>query len=81
MFIVYIPSFRSQSYDRSVCSKKANSPQSVIICFLFQNPVFFFSFRSSSNCLRLLPRLPSISILLSTFPSVTCLGTYFPRKI
>jgi hypothetical protein len=31
-----------------------------------------FSLRSSSSCLRLLPRLTVISILPSSFPSITC---------
>jgi hypothetical protein len=66
----FIHSFCSLSYDRSVTSSKASSPQGAIQCFLFQSPVFFFSLRSSSSCLRLLPRHPVISILPSNFPSI-----------
>jgi len=47
---------------------------------LFQNEFFrdklqypLFSVRSSSSCLRLLPRLSITSILLCTSPSVSCL--------
>ena len=42
--------------------------------FNFQWP--FFSLRSSSDCLHLLPRLPATSILPSTFPYTT----YFSRQ-
>jgi hypothetical protein len=39
------------------------------------------SLRSSSSCLRLLPRLPVISILPSNFPSITCFRRQFLRKM
>ena len=37
-----------------------------------------FSLRSSSSCLRLIPRLPVISILPSNVPSITCFRRQFP---
>jgi hypothetical protein len=42
--------------------------------------VLSLSLTSYSSCLRLLPRLPVISILPSTFPSVTCFRRQFLRK-
>jgi len=36
-----IHSFRSLSYNRSITSSKASSPQSAICYFLFQFPIFF----------------------------------------
>jgi hypothetical protein len=62
-------SFCSLSYDRSIASSKASSPQGAILCFLFQFPVSSLSLRSSSSCLRLLPRLPVISIFLTFLQS------------
>jgi hypothetical protein len=44
----------------------------------FRYPLF--SLRTSSSSLRL-PRLPIISILPSTFPSITCLRRQFLRKM
>jgi hypothetical protein len=56
-------SSRSLSYEMSVASSEATSPESVIWCFLFQPlvPSPFFEVRS---CLRLIPRLPIPSIFL-----------------
>ena len=42
--------------------------------------ILFFSLRSSSACLHLLPRLPVTSILPSIFPSITCFVKQFLRK-
>jgi hypothetical protein len=47
--------------------------------FNFQYPLV--SLRSSSSCLRLLPRLPVTSILPSIFPSITCFRRQFLRKM
>ena len=41
----------------------------------------FFSLRSSSSCLRLIPRLRFTSILPSIFHSITCFRMQFLRKI
>jgi hypothetical protein len=46
--------------------------------FNFQYSLVFL--RSSSSCLRLLPRLPATSILPSGFLSVTCFRRQFLRK-
>jgi hypothetical protein len=48
-------------------------------CFNFQYP-FIFS-RSSSNCVRVLPRIPVTSIVPSIFPSITCFKRQFLRKM
>ena len=47
--------------------------------FYFQQPLF--SLRSSSSCLRLLPRLPVTSILPSIFLSITCCRRQFLRNM
>ena len=47
----------------------------------FNFQYLIFPLRSSSRCLRLLPRLPVISILPSNFPSITCFRRQFLRKI
>jgi hypothetical protein len=47
--------------------------------FNLQCPVF--PLRSSTNCLRLLPRFPLTSILPSIFPSITCFRRQFLRKM
>jgi len=49
--------------------------------FLFQFAVPHVSWRSSSSCLRLLPRLPITHILPLIFPSITCFWTQFLRKM
>jgi len=41
----------------------------------------FFSLRSCSSCLRLLPRLFVTSILPCIFPSITCFRRQFLRKM
>jgi hypothetical protein len=57
---VSVHSFCSLSYDRSVASSKASFPLSAS-SFNFQ--YLFFSLRSSSSCLRLLPHRPVIAML------------------
>jgi hypothetical protein len=47
----------------------------------FNFQYLFFSLRSSSSCLRLLPRLAVISILPSNFPSITCFRRQCLRKM
>jgi len=47
--------------------------------FNLQYPIF--SLRSSSSCLRLLPRLPAISILSSICPSIMCFKRQFLSKL
>ena len=47
--------------------------------FNFQHPVF--PLRSSSNCLRLLPRVPVTSLLPSVFPSLPCFRRQFLHKV
>jgi len=59
--------------NRPTASSKASSPDSAIYCSLFKFPVTFLSSRSSSNCWRLLPRLPITSILPSIFPPILLL--------
>ena len=49
--------------------------QSSVSSFNFQYPLV--SLRSSSSCFHLLPCLPVMSILFSTFPSVMCFNRYF----
>jgi hypothetical protein len=60
-----IGSSRSLSYDRSIASSQASAS-----FFNLQYPLV--SLRSSSSCLRLLPRLPVTSILPSVLPTITC---------
>jgi hypothetical protein len=64
-------SFCSLSYDSSVALPKRvlHRVRSSASSFNFQ--YLLCSIRSSSSCLRLLPRLPVISILPSNFPSIT----------
>jgi len=47
----------------------------------FNSQYPLLSLRSSSNFLRLLPRLPVTSICPFIFPSVTCFGRQFLRKM
>jgi hypothetical protein len=47
----------------------------------FNFQYFLFSLRSSSSCLRLLPRLLIIYLLPSNFPSITCFRRQFLRKM
>ena len=75
---VTLPSFHSFAYDRSIPSSKASSPQRAS-SFNFRQPLF--SLRSSSSCLRLLSRLPVLSILPAIFPSIMCFRMQFLRKI
>jgi hypothetical protein len=72
-----IHSFRSLPCDRSIASSKTSSPHSRSSASYFNLQYFRFSLRSSSRCLRLLPRLPVISI----FPSKTCFKRQFLGKI
>jgi len=48
--------------------------------FSFNMQYTLISLRSSSSCLRFLPRLPATSIHTSIFPSVTCFRRQFLRK-
>jgi hypothetical protein len=72
-------SFCFLSYDRSIASSKASSPYSAIYSYYFQYHIF--SLTASSSCLRLLPRLPVIYILLSVCPSIMCFVRQFLRKM
>ena len=71
----------SPSYGRYRDCSKANSPHSAIFCFLFNFQHPLLSLRPSTNCLRLLPRVPVIYILRSISPSVTCFMRHFLRKM
>ena len=53
--------------------------RSVASSFNFQYP--FFSLQSSSSSLRLLPRLPVVSIIPSTFPSIPWFRRQFLLKM
>ena len=53
--------------------------QSSASSFDFHYPLF--SLKSSTSCLRLLPRLPVSSILSSVFLRATCLRRQFLRKM
>ena len=59
----FIHSFCSLSYDRSVASFKASSHRVRSSASSFNFQYLLFSLRSSSSYIRLLPRLPVISIL------------------
>jgi hypothetical protein len=60
---LYLHSYIPQSYDRSTASFKASSPHSAIQCFPLKFTVSLLSVKSSSSCLRLLPRLRVPSLL------------------
>ena len=70
----------SLPYGMSIGSSKANFPHSAIWCFLFQFPVSSLSLMTAGSCLCLLPRLPLLYILPSTFYSITCFRRQFQRK-
>ena len=75
-FLKYSYCFNAQPVLRHVQSLfQTSSPQTAIQCFLFQ-----FTVRSSSSCLRILPRLSVSSVLPSIFPSVTCFKSQFFRQ-
>ena len=74
---LFIHSFCSLPCDRSTAS---SSREFSIKCFPFQFTVSFF-LRTSSSCLRLLPRLSITHILLSIFSSKTCFRKQFLRKL
>jgi hypothetical protein len=76
-----IHSFSSLSYDRSIASSEASSPQSVVYCFFLHVTVPSFSLRLPSSHLHLLPRLPITSVLPSIFPSITCFRRQFVHKM
>ena len=64
--------------DRFIAFSKESSPHST--CSInFQH--LLFSFRSSSSCLCLLPRLPVTSILVPIFPSSKCFRKHFLCKL
>ena len=75
---LFIHSHCSLSYDRSIASCKANSPQSAISPFQFPASSLFLM---TSNCLRLLPRLPVTSILHYIFSSTARFRRQFLRKM
>ena len=77
----FIHSFRCQSCYRSLyASSKASSPQNAIYPLsFFQCPLF--SWRSSSSCLRLFPRLPFTPVLPFIFPLIVRFRKQFLRKI
>jgi hypothetical protein len=64
-------SFRNLFYDRSIVSSRASPQQSATQCCFFKIAVSSLFFKSSSSCLRLLPRLPVTFILPSSSPSMT----------
>jgi hypothetical protein len=51
-------SSQSLSYDESIVSSKTSSPESVVYWSLFGTQNLLVSFRPSSSCLCLLPRVP-----------------------
>jgi hypothetical protein len=59
--------FRSLPYNRSIVPSKASSPHSPISASSFNLQYPLVSLRSFNSCLRLLPRLPVTSVLLSYF--------------
>jgi len=69
IYIWTYSSFLSLSDNRSIAFSNTSSPQSAVKCLLFRFPTPSRFLRSSSSCLRLLPRL----IVTSVFPSITCL--------
>jgi hypothetical protein len=71
----FIHSFRSPSYDRSIASSKASSPQIAIQCFFnLQYPLI------SSSCLHRISCVCVIPIPPSVFPSITCFKRQFPLR-
>jgi hypothetical protein len=76
-----IHSFYSLSYDKSIDSSKARSSQSAICASTFNFQYPYFSWRSSSSFLHLLPRLPVTYIIPSIFTSITCFRRQFLRKM
>jgi len=77
---IFVHSFRTLSYDRSVASCKASSPQTGASASFLKIQHFVFSLRSCSSCLRLPPLLP-VTVLPSIFPSITCFRRQFLRQI
>ena len=69
------------SHDRSTVSSNTSSHRvrSSASSSNFQYPLF--SLRASSSCLHLLPRVTVTSILLSVFPSITCVRRQFLHNI
>jgi hypothetical protein len=77
----FIHSLCSLSYDRSLASSKASSPEVRSSASCFSLHYLLFSLRSSSSCLHVLPRLPVIYLLPSNFPSITCFRRQFLSKL
>ena len=73
----FIHSSSRPSYDRS----KANPPQSVIQCFLFQVQHLIFSLRPFSSCLHLRRHLHVTYILPYIVPSIIYSSTQFLFKL
>ena len=71
----------SVSHDRSTASSNTGSHRvrSSASSSNFQYPPF--SLRASTSCLHLLPRVTVTSILLSVFPSITCVRRQFLHNI
>ena len=69
------------SYDRSIASYNANSPQSAIQCFLFQFTVSSFFLKVIQWLLTSYSSTSRHFILPSIFPSITCCRRQFPRKM
>jgi len=69
------------SYDRSLSSYKANSPQCDLVLPLPVSSILFFSVKSNCSCLCLLPQLAVNFILPYIFPSITCFRRQFLLKM
>jgi hypothetical protein len=74
----FIRSFRSLSY---YLFQSQFSTQYVLMLPLSIYSIVSFSLRSSSSCLRLLPRLPCTSILSSICPLIMCFRRQFLSKM
>ena len=80
IYISLLSSFHSLSYDKSMVSSKANSPQSAIYCFNFQLQCPLVSLKPSS-CLRHRPFPLATSTLPSIFPSRVCFRRQIVQKM
>ena len=73
----FIHPFRSLSYDRSIASYKATSPQSPMKRFLFQFPVPCHFLKVTQCLLSLLPHFP----ITPNPPSIPCFRRQFLGKM